>query len=357
MRVAIVHDDLVQWGGAERVLEGIAEVFPDAPIYTSVFDNQDITLGQKFGSRKVITSFLQKIPGWRKMYKVFLPLYPIAFEQFDFSSYDLVISQSTRFSKVVITKPGTKHLCYCHTPPRFLWNFSKQKQNLILQTISDWLRIYDQVSARRVDQFLAGSKNAGERIKKVYKAKSKVLYPFIDLKRFEKIDPFEGGFYLVISRLNDYKRVDLAISACQKLEKTLRIIGVGPALKKLKFLASGNKQIEFLGRVAEKEAAFLLAGARALILPGEEDFGLTPLEAQAVGKPVIAFGSGGVLETVIEGQTGLFFKEQSVDSLAQAIEKFETMRFDPDVCKDHAKKFDKKIFQKKLRQFVESLPF
>src|SRR3989344_5672572 len=179
MRVAIVHDDLVQWGGAERVLEGICEIFPEAPIFTSVFDRKNLELKKRFGNKKVITSFLQKLPGWKSLYKPLLPLYPIAFEQFDFSKFDLVISHTTRFAKCIITKPTTKHICYSHTPPRFLWNFSGEKYSKYLNPLFSKLRILDRVSSKRVDHFLAGSDNAKRRIKKIYKTNSKVVYPFI----------------------------------------------------------------------------------------------------------------------------------------------------------------------------------
>src|SRR3989338_5581154 len=168
MRVAIVHDDLVQWGGAERVLLGISEIYPDAPIYTSVFDRTNSTLLQNFGTKKIIASFLQNIPGWKSLYKTLLPLYPLAFEQFDFSDFDLVISHTTRFAKSIITKPKTKHVCFCHTPPRFLWHFSGLGNMGLGEILMTKLRIYDQVTARRVDYFIAGSENARKRIKKVY---------------------------------------------------------------------------------------------------------------------------------------------------------------------------------------------
>jgi glycosyltransferase involved in cell wall biosynthesis len=352
MKVAIVHDDLVQWGGAERVLLAISESFPTAPIFTSVFDKSNPMLSEAFGSKKVITSFMQNIPGWKNLYKIMLPLYPIAFEQFDFSDYDLVISQTTRFAKSVITKPTTKHICYCHTPPRFLWNFSSEKTSIFLKPYLNFLRVYDQISSKRVDEFLAGSKNAKKRIKKIYGQECKVLQPFVDEKFFDKKGTFDGGYFLIISRLNSYKRVDLAVNVFSKNGKPLKIIGKGPAQGNLKFKA--QKNVEFLESVSESTLLNLIAGCRALVITAEEDFGMTALEAQAMGKPVIAYGVGGALETVIEGKTGVFFSKQTEESLSEAIEKFEKLELKGDNCIENAKRFSKVIFQKNLLSFVRA---
>lgn len=333
-RIAIVHDDLVQWGGAERVLLGLCEIFPDAPIYTSVYDTDNLRLRDYFVHKKIITSFLQKIPGWKSMYKALLPLYPIAFEQFNFDEYDLVISHTTRFAKSVITKPKTIHICYCHTPPRFLWHFSGYGNFGFGEVLMTKLRVYDQVSSNRVDYFLAGSENAQKRIKKIYRKESKIVYPFVDLDRFKNVETFDGGYFLNLGRPNKYKRFDLAEKACIKQGVELKVI-------------SGNLDDEIIVKI--------LAGCRALIIPGEEDFGLTSLEAQALGKPVIAFKSGGSLETVIDGETGLFFDSQSVEGLVEAIKKFERIKIDPKKCIENAKKFSKENFIKNFKQTVASL--
>src|SRR3989344_334017 len=301
MKVAIVHDDLVQFGGAERVLEGICEIYPDAPIYTSVYDPSNEQLRKRFRSKKIITSSLQKIPGWKYLYKPLFFLYPIAFEQFDFTGFDLVISHTTRFAKCVITKPDTTHICYCHTPPRFLWHFSGLKNYGFGEILMTKLRLLDQISAKRVDFFLAGSENAGKRIKRVYGVSSKVVYPFIDLERFKDIEVWDGKYFVIMGRPNKYKRFDLAIEACRKLGIELKILD---------------------GKFSDDMVVNILAGCKALIIPGEEDFGLSSLEAQALGKPVIAFKAGGALETVTS-KTGLFFEEQTVDCLVQAINKLQ----------------------------------
>lgn len=353
MRVALVHDDLVQWGGAERMLLGLCEAFPDAPIYTSVYDNTNPILRRNFGLKKVITSFIQDIPGWGSLYKALLPLYPIAFEQFDFSGFDLVISQTTRFAKGIITKPGTTHICYCHTPPRFLWGFSGEKTDGLLQPYFNFLKKYDLVGSKRVDIWVAGSANARERIKTVYQADSTVIYPFIDLQRFANLETFDGGYLLVISRLNGYKRVDLAVEAANKLKTTLKVVGTGPQEATLKRLAGPT--VEPLGVLDDGLVLRLLAGCKALVVAGEEDFGLTPLEAQALGKPVVAYGKGGVLESVIPGETGFFFKDQTALSLIDALDELDKLGFDRIKCISQAEKFSKENFLLKFKDLIKKV--
>jgi len=334
MRVAIVHDDLVQWGGAEKVLLGLSEIYPDAPIYTSVYDSGNKQLTEKFGSKKIITSFLQKIPGWKILYKMLLPLYPMVFEQFDFSRYDLVISHTTRFAKCIITKPQTKHICYCHTPPRFLWHFSGVGRFGIGEILLSGLRAYDQLSARRVDHFIAGSENARKRIKKIYGKDSKVIHPFVDLKIYQDIEGFDGGYYLMIGRPKSYKRFEFVKDFCNKRGIQLRVI-------------SGGWDDEMV--------VWILAGCKALIIPGIEDFGLTSLEAQVLGKPVVAFKEGGALETVVPSITGVFFEKYSEDSLQSALIKLNSLKINPKDCRKNAEKFSKDEFIKNFKQAVDSL--
>ncbi|MBI2011821.1 glycosyltransferase [Candidatus Daviesbacteria bacterium] len=367
MKVALVHDDLVQWGGAERVLLGLCEIFEDAPIYTSVVDFSHPILNKKFKNKKILTSFIQKIPYWKNFYKSFLPLYPIAFEQFDFSKYDCVISNTTRFAKVIISKPQTIHISYCHTPPRFLWNFSEDKQSFLsdkqsfsasksLQFFPSYLHFlkkYDQISANRVDYFVAGSKNASLRIKDIYKKDSDVIVPFVDDKFFNSGENFEGDYYLIVSRLNKYKKVDLAVDVFNDLGKRLIIVGSGPMLSLLKNKANSN--IEFIENITDEFLIKLLSGTKALLILGEEDFGLSSLESQAMGKPVIAFQKGGVLETVIDSQTGLFFREQTKTSLKEAIQKFESLEFDKEKCIKNASKFSFENFKSQFLEIVLKL--
>lgn len=354
MRVAIVHDDLVQWGGAERVLLGLSDIYPKAPIFTSVFNFGNKELVERFRNKKVVTSFIQKIPGWNYLYKSFFLIYPFAFEQFDLGKYDMVISNCTRFAKNILTKAGTIHICYCHTPPRFLWHFSGELDNKLSETILTIPRIFDRVSSNRVDHFIAGSKNAKNRIKKVYNRDSQVVAPFVDFERFNNIDSFDGGYFLVISRLNRYKRVDLVIKACQDLGFPLKIVGLGPQFENLRKI-SNEGLVEFLGNIDDYLLLKILSGAKALIIAGVEDFGLTSLEAQALGKPVIAYNEGGVLETVLDGQTGVLFDEQSTESLKEAIIKFDKLELKATECKLNAKKFDKGEFIFNFKKAISRL--
>lgn len=358
MKVALVHDDLVQWGGAERVLLGISEIFPQAPIYTSLYDETNPILKKYFSNKIIVTSFLQKIPFWKELYKVFLPFYPVAFEQFIFDSYDLVISHTTRFAKSILTKPQTPHVAYCHTPPRFLWNFSQEEVASFLKPYFNFLRIYDQMTSKRVDFWLAGSKNAEIRIKKVYQVDSKILYPFVYDHFFQSEVSFKGDYFLIISRLTNYKKINLAIEVFNQNGKHLKIVGSGPQLVSLKLQAKDN--IIFLESVSEKALINLIAGCTALIVASEEDFGLASLEAQAMGKPVIAYGGGGVRETVIDavpagrqGKTGVLFFEQTEVSLKEAIAKFLKINIKPEDCIANARKFSFKRFKKDL---LEKLP-
>lgn len=352
MRIALIHDDLIQWGGAEKVLAEISNIFPEAPIYTAIADLKNPLIKENFKNRKIKTSFLQNLPFLKTLYKPLMPLYPIAFEQFDFTDYDLVISQTTRFAKSIITKPTTTHICYIHTPPRFLWSYSGEKPNWILKPFFNWLRRFDMVSAKRVDYWLAGSKNCHGRIKEIYGENSKVLYPFVDTEKLNPSKSFNGDYYLIISRLNKYKNVSLAVKAFNKNGKKLKIIGKGPEFEKIKNLAREN--IEVLGKVSDSLLENLIAGCKGLIITGEEDFGMTAIEAQALGKGVICYAKGGVLETVINEKTGTYFSGQSEKSLNEAIEKFENMKLDPKDCYENAKRFSEENFKSNLLDLVEN---
>lgn len=351
MRIALVHDDLIQWGGAEKVLAEISNVFPDAPIYTAIADLKNPLIAQNFKGKKVITSFLQKLPFYKMLYKPLMPLYPIAFEQFDFSNFDLVISQTTRFAKAIITKPGTIHVCYIHTPPRFLWNFNSEKKSGFSNPLFSALRKLDLVSSKRVDLWISGSENCQSRVKKIYGADSKVLYPFVDTEQYNTNKSFNGDYYLIISRLNKYKKVDIAAQAFKKNGRKLKIVGIGPQFDTIRKEAGEN--IEILGKVSDALLESLLAGCRGLIITAEEDFGMTSIEAQALGKGVIAFGAGGSLETVIPGKTGNYFTLQTAQSLNQALEVFENLKIDPQDCYENAKRFSKEKFREKLLCIVE----
>lgn len=357
MKTAIVTDWLTQMGGAERVVLAIKELFPDAPIYTTVY-NPD-TVDPVFRSMDIRPSFIQKLPGAKKSYQKYLPLMPTAVEQFDLSEFDLVISSSSSVAKGVITRPGTLHICYCHTPMRYAWDFyheylhgpdvGKLKRKLI-PWLMNYIRMWDRLSADRVDYFIANSQNVAQRIKKHYRRDSEVIHPPVDVSFFTPSDESED-FFLVVSRLVPYKRIDLAVQACNELRLPLRVIGAGPELERLKAMAGPT--VKIMGRVSDDEIRWHYARCRAFLFPGEEDFGITPLEAQASGRPVIAFGRGGALETVIDGQTGLFFREQNAGSLVEAIKRLDGMEFNKQVIRQHAENFDTVKFKEKIKSFID----
>jgi len=329
-KVAIVHDFLTKFGGAENLLEQILKIFPKADIYTLFYDQ--VGTKNRFSDRKIFTSYLQKKPKKvPKKYQLLLPKFPKAVEKFDLSEYDLVISHSNSFAHGVITGSKTLHLCYCLSPTRYLYDWKDQylsengydrgfSGNIIKKIFSD-LRLWDQASADRPDHYIAISKHVKNRIRKYYRLNSDICYPAVDT---DKIKPNFGeheDFYLIVSRLSPYKKIDLAIECFNQIDKNLVIIGEGSDQARLKSLA--KKNIEFLGWQSDKSLFEYLRSARALIFPGEEDFGLTPIEAMASGTPVIAYNLGGVSETVIDGQTGLFFQTSTAGDLKNTIEKFE----------------------------------
>jgi len=362
MRIAIVHDYLAQAGGAERVVEAMHECWPEAPIFTSVYD-PDATF-PSFRQMDVRTSFLQRLPFARssKFHKVALPLYPLAFEHLDLSGYDVVVSSSSGFAKGVITGPETCHISYCHTPARFAWRYHEyisrggydRSLRRVLPFIVHFLRAWDYTCAQnRVDYFLANSFNIARRIRKYYGRESEVLYPPVDVHRFQVAEEPSADFLLVVSRLLPYKRVDLAVEACSRLGLPLKVVGTGPDLARLKEMAGPS--VQFLGRLPDAEVTRLMANCKAFLFPGEEDFGIAPVEAMASGRPVVALRAGGALETVIEGETGLFFDEPTGDSLAATLRRLDELEVHPDRIRAHALRFDVSVFQKRLRRMVDTM--
>jgi glycosyltransferase involved in cell wall biosynthesis len=359
MKVALVHDYLNQMGGAERVVLAFHEMFPDAPLYTSIYAPERVD--PAFRNIDIRTSFMQKLPLVKKHHQPFLPLYPFAMERLDLRGYDLVLSSSSAFGKGVITKPGTMHICYCHTPMRWCWNYDEyvEREGLgrlsraVLPFIITWLRVWDQTTAMRVDHFIANSPTVAERIAKYYRRDSVVIPPPVDVARFH-FDPATQpeDYFLIVSRLLPYKRIDLAIQACNALRLPLVIIGSGRDEARLRRLAGPT--IRFLGRLSDDEVLHYYAHCRALILPGEEDFGITPLEAQASGRPVIAYGAGGALASVIDGVTGKFFGAQTVESLSSALDTFNERDYDPQAIRSHALEFDTSRFRRRMLQFIEA---
>lgn len=360
-RVAIVCDWIKDWWGAELVLEQMMEAFPQADIYTSVFYQADNPL---FKNRKVTSSFIQKLPILGKSHKLALTLRPQAFEWFDLSSYDVVISSSSAESKWVITKPDCLQICYCHTPTRYFWSHYQEYLDmmefgllnpiwkLIMPRLIKSLRKWDYAAAQRPDYFIANSKNTQDRITKYYKRESTVIYPSIDISQFP-LTKEKDEYYLAVGRCIPYKKFDLLIDAFNKNGKKL-IIATNTDNKLYKKLKKLSKQnITWKMNLPRNEIIDLYANARCFVFPPEEDFGLVPVEAQACGTPVIAYGVGWALETVVDSKTGIFFDQQTVDSLNKAIDQFETMTFDPLTIRKHAEQFDSEIFKENLVNFIE----
>jgi len=356
MKIALVHDYLNQYGGAERVLEALCGIFPEAPIYTLLYD--EAATGRVFKGREIHTSFLQRTPFARRHHRIFPLLMPLAIEQFDLSEFDLVFSNSASFAKGVITKPHTKHISYCMTPTRFLWDDSHRfidefkypwPIKKLVPFFITYLRIWDKEAACRVDEFVAISNFVRERIKKYYERDARVIYPPVCTAKYQ-ISEKIGNYFLMVGRLVSYKRFDLAVKVFNAIKKPLKIVGDGPERRRLEKLARRN--IEFLGLVSDYRMPEIYSRAQAIIFPQVEDFGLVPLEAMASGRPVIAFREGGALETVMDGKTGIFFDEQTEISLAQAIGKYYQTDWDPKIIREHALRFDKEIFKKRITELL-----
>jgi len=357
MRVALVHDFLTQYGGAEKVLEVFHEIWPQAPIFTLFYDPK--MMGGYFKDCNIKVSPIQNLPFGAKKYRWYLPLMPSAIERFNLSEFDLVISDCSAYSKGVLTKPGTLHISYLHTPTRYLWSDAyeyvdslKGAEKMIskfLAPILTRLRIWDQIAAQRPDYLIANSGFIAQRIKHYYKRDSTVIYPPVEISKFNISNKIED-YYLIVSRFRPYKRVDLAIEAFNKLRMPLKIIGTGED-KLLKKMAGPN--IEFLGFVSDKEKAKYLSHCKAFIHPQEEDFGITPIEAMASGRPVIAYKKGGAMETVVDGLTGKFFKNQTAEDLMEAVLKLNLNKIKPEKIREHAEKFSKKQFKKDIKNFVQ----
>ena len=356
MRVALVHDYLNQEGGAERVAAALCAAFPGAPMYTSVYDAKVMT--ECWKSVEIRTSFMQKLSPRLKIARGLLPLYPAAFESFDLRQFDLVLSSCSTFSKGVLTAPGCAHVCYCHNTTRPLWMYHEyvERENLgpaqraLLPPLVSALRLWDYAAAQRVDHFIANSKTTAARIHKFYRREAVVIEPPIRVAEFDGEPAEVQPYLLVMARLQSYKRLDLAIEAANRLRVPLRIAGVGPDERRLRKLAGPT--VEFLGRVSNPDRIDLYRHCRALIIPGTEDFGLNALEAQAAGRPVIAYGAGGSLETVVPGVTGVLYTDQSADALTEVLRVFDHTSFDPHACKTQACRFDESVFKERLLSFL-----
>ena len=367
--LALIHDWLNQLGGAEDVLEVLAEMFPGAPIFTSIYWREEMP--PKYRQWPIRTSFMDRLPAIHRYHQPYLPLYPFAFERFDLTGYDLILSNKSGFCHGVRKPPGAVHVCYCLTPTRYVWGFDdyasregfSPAQRRILLPVLNLLKQWDKAAAARVDHFIAISSEVQRRIARFYGRDSVIIYPPVSTERFAKHPRSEaergkptdsvGDYFLCLGRLIPYKRVDLAVRACTELNLPLLVGGDGRDRARLEKMAGPT--VKFLGRVPEADLPDLMAHCKAFIFPGLEDFGITSVQAMAAGRPVIAFAGGGALDTVIENQTGHLFHEQTVNSLMGVLQKFNPASFDSAAIRAHALKFDRKVFERQLHDFIKSV--
>lgn len=354
MKVALVYDRVNKWGGAERVLLALHKLFPDAPLYTSVYNPKKAPWADVF---TIKTSFLQNLlfaTSWHEGYATFMPL---AFESFSFEQYDLVISVTSEAAKGILTKPKTLHICYCLTPTRYLWSgyeeyFRNPLNRFLARPAVSYLCAWDRVAAQRPDAYIAISHEVSGRIKKYYERESEVVCPPVTIQPRSNRDRIQNlGYFLVVSRLVVYKRIDVVIEACNRLRLPLKIVGTGSEKGRLKSIAGPT--IEFLGSLTDNELVGYYKACRALIFSGFEDFGLSIAEAQSFGKPVIALRRGGALEIIREGKTGIFFYPQTINALMKALQSFDEKKFSPDLCIENAQKFSLERFKKAFMVEIE----
>jgi glycosyltransferase involved in cell wall biosynthesis len=365
-RVAIVHEWLTIPGGSEQVVLELLEMFPAAELFTSIYD--PAPWPPEITGRPVHTSFLNRIPGAKRNYPKLLPLMDRAFKSFDLSGFDLILSSNHACAKNVRTPPGALHVCYCHTPMRYAWeeDFMDGEEvgramRLLLPPLLSRLRKRDLAAASGPDVFVANSQHVSERIARYYGRRATVVHPPVDVEPLLALPRDERDFYLVFGRVVPYKRVDLAVAACIRMDRPLKVAGDGRALAAVRAVAhaeaaaSGRPaRVEFLGRVDDHERDRLLEGARALLFPGEEDFGIVPVEAQAAGVPVIAYGVGGASESVLDGQTGVLFDGQTPDGVVHGIERFEQLPLDPDRMRENAARFGRERFRREMAEVIDS---
>ena len=360
LKIAIVCDWLTTAGGAEKVIQAIHEIFPQAPIFTTLYHPKKV---RGFENATVHTSYLQNLPFIKNNHQMALPLMPAIFESMNLDNFDIVISSSHSCAKGIITKPTTLHICYCHSPMRYAWDnhhayVNEYTMNPIMKRLGrnmmHNIRMWDRLSAERVDAYCTNSHFVQKRIQKYYRKVANVIHPPVDTRRFRPLKG-EKTYYLAVGRLTPYKKFNMIIEAFNALERPLIIVGTGVEEKKLKAVA--KKNITFLGHISDEDLPDIYAQAKALIFPQVEDFGITPLESMASGRPVIAYKDGGALETVKEGVTGVFFREQNAVSLVKAVYDFESeyKNFSPDKIQEHAKKFSTNTFKEKFIAYVEDM--
>lgn len=361
MKIAIIHDYLTKIGGAENVLLVLHKMYPDAPIYTLLYD--EVGTNHTFSDANIIPSKLNNLPKFIKnRSKILLPYFPQAIEEFDLSKYDIVISSSNSFAHGVITEPETIHITYCYSPTRYLWDWHNEylEENhigfgilgIFIRDMLHKIRTWDFLAADRTDRWIAISKTVAKRINKFYRKPAEIIFPPVEIENLLDNKEEAGDYYLIVSRLTPYKKIDLAIEAANKLNIKLKIAGTGNDLKRLKKIAGEN--VEFFGWVSDKKCQELYKKCRAFIFPGEDDFGITPVEAMAAGRPVVAYNRGGVTETVTV-KTGVFFDHPTADSCAEAIEKLESnySKFTKENCQTQAKKFSRQIFEDKFSALID----
>jgi glycosyltransferase involved in cell wall biosynthesis len=363
-KIALVCDWLIEPGGAERCFKIFHEIWPEAPIYTLIYNEKKMP---ELQSANIKTSFLQKMPLAKKMWQFYLHYMPCAIEQFDLTEYDIVLSASHVVAKGVMTKPSTLHVCYLYSPTRYMLDYYYQYlrdvsfthigfidsilKNIVRAKIHD-LRQWDFLAGQRPDKIVAISNYIRKRTIKYYRRETDIIYPPVSSTLYQPVssDKIED-YFLIVGRQIDYKRTDIVIKAFNKIGLPLIVIGRGPSLKKLKGMASEN--IKFLGRVSDDEVKEYYAKCKAFIFPQEEDFGITPLESQSAGRPVIAYRAGGALETVVENETGIFFDEQTPEAIIEAIDRFDSKKFDSHKIREHALKFDTEVFKKNIKEYIE----
>ncbi len=350
MRVALVHDYLNQRGGAERVFAHIAQAYPQAPVYTALYDAR--TTGDLIDGSRVRASYLNNIPGSNRFFRYLAPLYPRAFESFDFSGFDTIVSSTTSWAKGIRVPPGALHVCYVNTVSRFLFAYDDYVGSGLARPVVRKLADWDRRAAMLPTRLIANSRNVADRIMRYYGRESTVLHCPVDLDRFA-VGRGEGNYFIVASRLLPYKRIDVAIRAAQIGQVPLVVAGTGPDERRLRAIAGNSPWIKMTGFIGDTELNDLLGNALAAIVPGEEDFGLVPLEAAAAGRPSIAFRAGGALETIVEGETGAFFDEPAPEALARVMETFDARAFDSARLRAHAERFSPEMFIAKLREIVE----
>ncbi len=355
MRVALIHDWLTGLRGGEKVLEVLCELYPDATLFTMVYIPDSTSL--IIESHPIRTAFTQKLPAVKSLYRWYLPLYPWAVESLDLDGYDLVVSSSHCVAKGVLTPPDSTHICYCHTPMRYVWDrFGDYFGNgvtarLVYGPVAHYLRKWDVASAARVDHFIANSKHVAERIQKYYRREADVIYPPVDTELYVPAEEEPEDYYLIVSALVPYKRLELAIDAFNKRNEPLLIVGTGPQEAKLKARAGAN--IRFLGGLSQQELRPVYQRCQAVLLPGVEDFGIVPVEAQACGRPVVAFAEGGALESVRDGETGVFFSESSPEALSDAIDRVSSLRFNRNAVRSWALGFSRQRFKDSVKTYID----